>query len=846
MIKKNSLIICLLSFVLLSFKQPEPRVTQDFNFDWQFHLGDLDILKKIKNNEQISWKAVRLPHDWSAEQSFTQINTGSSTGFLPAGIGFYKKDFTLNSRDKNKVITINFDGVYNNAQVWINNVYLGERPNGYISFGFDLSPHLNFGNKKNTLVVKVNRRNYIDSRWYTGSGIYRDVKLIKTERTYIPKWGVFINTPKVSKNTAAVNAEIDIALHQSSPYKNIQIKSSLINPAGDVIGTTIKKLTLNGSAKVDVNFDVLNPKLWSLTETNLYKLHIEILSNRKVIDQTEQEFGIRTIKFDANKGFFLNGVSMKLKGVNLHHEAGAVGAAVPIDMWVRRLSKLKEIGCNAIRTSHNPVDPKFLTLCDKMGFLVIAEFFDEWNIPKDKDLYKLGDKLAPDSVSQGYSKKFDSWAERDLKDCIKRDRNHPSIIMWSIGNEIEWTYPMYAKAYEVINGKQEYYSYHPRFDTQKIKYVLDSLTNGKDSLVIIAKKLANWVKQTDTTRATTCGSVLPSIGLASGYADAVDVLGFNYRASEYDGAHQAYPNLLIYGSENWGAYSEWKNCIDRDFVAGIFCWTGFAYAGESGPWPYKGLEISFFDFAGFKTPRGHFFETLWKPQPKVYLCTTPEKESEFKHDGKGGFTAEIKKGYIRRWGWYDVYEKWNYPDAQNIIVQVYSNCEENELFLNGKSLGKKKLRDVKADDHILKWLVPYQAGELKVVGYAANGEILTQNVLKTDSTIQQLELSVDKSTLKANNYDVVHVEARLKDIEGNLVTNMPLNISFEVDEGLRLLGIDNGAPDNVQDYKSYTCTSSNGKVLLILQAKDIVKTFNIKASASNITSNIKIKTVDGN
>lgn len=832
---------CLFNLLFLfGFKNAEPAAIENFNEGWQFYLQETKAFKKVEEASSFRWKPVIIPHDWSNEAFFSKTNTGSSTGFLPGGIGWYKKKFRLPETDSDKVISVLFGGVYNNAQVWLNGKYLGTRPYGYSSFDFDLTPYLHFGNKKNTLLVKVDRTNYLDSRWYTGSGIYRDVHLIKKANTHIPLWGVAVTTPTVSQQKAVVNVAVDLAQYKKGKKEQLSVQAEIYDQNNNLQASTTAKVTIDATGRANLQLQVSNPVLWSIENPNLYTVKVSLKGGVQTNDIVTQTFGIRSFRFDANKGFFLNWKPMKLKGVNLHHEAGAVGAAVPIDVWERRLKRLKEIGCNAIRTAHNPVDPQFLNLCDGMGFLVIAEFFDEWNIPKKKDLVKLGDNKAPDSVSHGYPEKFDAWAERDVKDNIRRDRNHPSIILWSIGNEIEWTHPYYSKVYEEVKGKQEYYAYHPDFDSSKIKKAFEKVTGGKDSLTPIARKLVTWVKEIDPSRPTTCGSVLPSVSLASGYGRTVDVMGFNYRATEYDGAHKAYPNLLIYGSENWGAYSEWKACKERDFVAGIFCWTGFAYAGESGPWPNKGLNISFFDFAGFKTARGHFFETLWKNEPHVYIGTTPESESEFKYSPDNDFTFTAKKEWIRRWDWYDIYDKWQYQKGERIIVQAYTNCEENEHFLNGKSLGRKKLSDFK-EDNIIKWLVPYEEGELKLVGYR-NGVVADIYTLITTSEISQLELTADKTTLNANNKDVVHIEARLKDKNGNLVTHLPTAINFKVDGNLRLLGIDNGAANNVQPYQSYSCVSHNGKVLLLLQAKDTAEKIKITAHADGILAGIEVET----
>lgn len=804
--------------ILINATNAQSRLVEDFNFGWNFHLTSSLSEAPLITPSDYQWEGIRLPHDWSAQSSFTTEETGASTGFLPGGVGWYRKEFVLPTTSSDKLTFIEFDGVYCNAEVWINGIYLGKRPYGYSSFSYDLSSHLKFSNEKNVLVVKVDHSNYLDSRWYTGSGIYRNVRLVTKSRTYIPQWGVKVSTPSVSREKASVHVKLLLNNVNVKP-NNCSIQASVYGPNGKRLEKQEQKVKVAETTSLNFDFSILSPRLWELDNPMLYKISFTVLHGKTVLDQYDQTFGIREAHFDADKGFFLNGKPMKIKGVNLHHEGGAVGAAVPVDVWKRRLTKLKEIGCNAIRTAHNPVAPEFLDLCDSMGFLVLGEFFDEWDRPKEKSLVKLGDNKAPDSVSRGYSEHFNEWAERDLKDCIRRDYNHPSITMWSIGNEIEWTFPEYSEAYEQVNGKQKPYKYTPDYDTLKINKALSALYPGNDTLVMIAEKLVRWVKDEDLTRPVSSGSVMPSISLASGYLKSLDVVGFNYRAYDYDAAHAYYPDLKIYGSENWGTYNEWKAARDRDFVAGIFTWTGIAYQGESGPFPHKGLNLSFFDFAGFKTPRGHFFETLWKDKPHVYIGTTPLSESEFTYDSISGFGIEYKTDWIRRWTWYDIYDKWQYDEGEEILVQAYSNCEKNELFLNGKSLGVKLLSDF-SEDRIVKWIVPFKAGDLKIVGYR-NGIIASSYTLKTASKPYAIVAKVDREQLRANSYDVAHIEVALIDESGNHVSHDERDVRFEISGAeMNIIGVDNGSAYNVQDYISDHVITSNGRALLMLQAKD--------------------------
>ncbi|MDW7690826.1 glycoside hydrolase family 2 TIM barrel-domain containing protein [Flammeovirgaceae bacterium SG7u.111] len=816
-----------------------PRITEDFNFDWKFHLGDVESSQSadFPDNE---WTDVRLPHDWSIEVGYQQENTAASTGFVPGGIGWYRKKFKLFPSDEGKIVSVMFDGVYNNSSVWINGHLLGTRPYGYSTFSYDLTDHLVFDGTDNVIAVKVDRTTYVDSRWYSGSGIYRKVQLIKTAPLHVAQWGVQITTPSVSEQLAEVNIKTKLQNDGAEDLEEIVLNYTISGPNGMVVAQAQQAVASSDLKDNNTKVQIAKPKLWSIDTPSLYTLHVKVLQKGNLVDETSERFGIRTFNFDADKGFSLNGEWMKIKGVNLHHDAGAVGAAVPKGIWVYRIEKLKSIGVNAVRLSHNPHAVELMEVCDEMGMLVMAEAFDEWSNPKGKSLVYVGDNAAPKEAARAYPEVFNKWAEKDLKDLILRDFNHPSVIMWSIGNEIEWTFPYYAKTYTDVNGKREYYAYSPNYDSLTIKTAFDKNTGGVDSLALTSKRLADWVKEMDTSRPVTAGSVHPSIALASGYAQTLDVLGFNYRAIEYDAAHEAYPDLKILGSENWGAYSEWKNCLERDFVAGIFAWTGFAYLGEAGPWPRKGLEISFFDYAGFKTPRGHFFECLWIDTPKVYTVTTPTEESEYSYTKDDDWKFDInyyKPPYwaqLRHWEWYKVYPKWKYTDNEPIVVQTYTNCEEAELFLNGSSLGKQKRSDF-GEDNIIKWLVPYSAGELKVVGYNG-GEKATEYSLNTNGKVAKIILNTSKSTLNADGYEVAVVTAELLDENGILVTDADQEIAFDITGEINNIGVDNGWERYVGSHKSTTIKTHQGKAIVILQATKKQGTVSISATSEGASS----------
>ncbi|MEM6771162.1 MAG: glycoside hydrolase family 2 TIM barrel-domain containing protein, partial [Bacteroidota bacterium] len=519
---------------------------------------------------------------------------------------------------------------------------------------------------------------------------------------------------------------------------------------------------------------------------------------------------------------------------------GALGAAATKADWEYRVGKLKSIGVNAIRMAHNPHATILMEVCDEMGMLVMDEFFDEWHRPKGKSLVYLGDNAAKGPEANGYSDHFLTWAERDLKDLIRRDFNHPSVIMWSIGNEIEWTFPEYSQAYFKVNPGIAGYGETPNFNPVAIRPAVEEIIGPGDSLAIISKLLTQWVKEEDTTRPTVCGSVRPSISLVTGYGTAVDILGFNYRQQSYDAAHAAYPDLKILGSENWGDYTEWKMVAERDFVAGMFAWTGFAYLGEAGPWPRKGLEISFFDFAGFKTPRGHFFECLWNDNPKAYFVTTPAATSEFSYDEASGWKFTMQKtpppvwAELRRWEWYKVNEHWNYADKEGIIVQAYTNCPEAELFLNGRSLGKLALADF-SEDNILKWMVPYEAGELVLKGYQ-EGQTITEFIRSTTGPVDQIALGTNKYELEADNYDQAYVTVELFDANGNRILNLDEEIAFSVNGPGEIVAVDNGWEQNVAAHLKTTVRTHNGRALAIVRDVGKPGKTTITASIGDIKS----------
>ncbi len=807
----------------------------DFNFNWDFKL--LKNTGDYPNHTYKNWTKVDLPHDWSVHFSFDSLKGEGATGYLPGGVGHYKKEFVLENK-KDITTYIVFDGVYNNSKIYLNDTLLGFHPYGYSPFYFDITKHLS-QNKINNLNVRIDRTRYVDSRWYTGSGIYRNVKLVRKHNLHIPIWGTFITTSKVTKEEAVVHSEIMI----KNNFKNDQSFDALIQIYDDQ-NTLIKeeiqthKISPQSSITIDSNINISNPYLWGIKSPRMYTAKIQIKKDGSSIDTNETKFGIRTIKFDTEKGFFLNGISTPIKGVCLHHDGGLVGAAVPKGVWKRRLKKLKDAGCNAIRISHNPGSEEFLDVCDEMGFLVQDEFFDEWDNPKDKRLNT--NEKSVDSITRGYTQHFQKHAEQDLKNTILAHRNHPSIFQWSIGNEIEWTYPRNQNATGFFNNMSwegNYFWDEPPYSPEKIKHMLETLPKGKYDIGETAKKLAKWTREMDTTRYITANCILPSASHLSGYSDALDVIGYSYRRVLYDYGHKNYPDKPIMGTENLVQWHEWKAVMERPFISGTFLWTGIDYLGESNEqWPRKATPSGMLDVAGFEKPSYHMMKTLWNDEPHIYVATQTINKSIFKEDEETGIPVERKKGAWKQalWFWHDVNEHWDYEENQKIVVEVYSNLDEIELCLNEQSIETKRLTNF--EDRIYKWIIPYQEGELKIVG-KKNGEVQEIKTLRSSQEPSIIELNTDRTEINADGYSVAHIVAQLKDNSGNPVKNIEKEITFSINGDIKILGVDNGSPTNVQDYKSNTIKTDKGRCLLIVQSKKKNTNVTITATAEDLQSN---------
>jgi len=834
---KNILWLFILYLSIASCGDRLPEVTgtdvADFNLDWAFRLEPLG-----EQNDAVKpdWQSINLPHDWSIELS-PDADLEGCTAYLPGGIGFYRKEFSLNL-EADQVAFLVFDGIYNNAEISLNGTLLESHPYGYAPFYLDISEALSKDGEPNTLAIKVDKSRYADSRWYSGSGIYRKVDLQVKNKLHIPVWGTFVTTPRITQGQAEIAVEVRLK-NLLKESEHVTLETHITNNSGEQMAATSQKVTIAADESTTLSQLLLvdNPDLWDLDTPTLYKAITVINSDGIAVDSVTTTFGIRSIRFDTQEGFFLNGKNLKIKGVCLHHDGGLVGAAVPEGVWRRRLQKLKDAGCNAIRISHNPGSQEFLNLCDEMGFLVQDEFFDEWDNPKDKRL-NMNEKSV-DSITRGYTEHFQEWAEIDLKNTVLAHRNHPAIIQWSIGNEIEWTYPRNGDATGFFNNMHwsgNYFWEVPPNTPEQISAQLEVLPKGKYDIGKTAQKLAAWTKELDTTRYVTANLILPSSSYESGYADVLDMVGFSYRRILYDYGHDNYPDKPVMGTENLAQWHEWKAVLERPFISGLFLWTGIDYLGESNhAWPNKGTNSGLLNLAGFEKPSYHMFKSLWNDAPHVYIATQDIDASIYKLNSSGNPVEKKKDGWkTALWEWHNVNEHWNYEENQNIIVEVYSNCEEVELFLNEESLGLKKLADF--EDNIYKWAVPFRAGTLVAKG--TKDGTLKEAQLKTASEATHIQLSTDKTVLKSDNYDVAHIIAQLVDDEGNLVKTENRRLTFSIDGEIKLLGTDTGSVENVQNYRSNSLVTDQGRCLLIVQSKGEQGTAAISVLADDLQGEV--------
>ncbi|MBK8564291.1 MAG: DUF4982 domain-containing protein [Saprospiraceae bacterium] len=789
-------VLALVAFLLFSFSKTNdnPRTVEKFNTDWHFILGD-SVAYKLPNFDHTNWRKLRLPHDWSIEGSFNEKNPSTpSGGALPGGIGWYRKTFSLPKTANGKKYFIDFDGVYWNSEVWLNGQSLGKRPSGYISFRYDLTPYLKYGAEKNVLAVRVDNSKQPNSRWYSGSGIYRNVWLVSTSGVNIGHWGTFITTPKVGPASANVSIQTTVD-NTTGMDKEVSLTTLILDAKGQEVGKgTVKGIIpKNSSKEFGQELSVANPSLWSIESPSLYQAVSKVTVGGTLADEYKTDFGIRTFNFDPLKGFFLNGKPLKILGVCNHHDLGCLGAAMNTRAIERQLEILKDMGANAIRTSHNPPAPELLDLCDRMGFIVMDEIVDVWKKPK---------------VQYDYHQFFDEWHRRDLEDLVLRDRNHPSVMMWSIGNEI--------------------------------------LEQWDSTGIPLTREMVGIVKALDNTRPVTAGLNPPSKEwnnmVKSG---ALDLVGFNYDFKNYEAFPQNFPGQVFISTEAasalesrghydmpsdsirrwplrwdlpfnegnpdnsvsaydnvsapWGSthMETWRLIKKYDYLSGLFIWTGFDYLGEPTPygWPSRSSYFGIVDLAGFPKDAFYLYQSEWTKQPMLHI---------FPH--------------------------WNWSPGKLIDVWAYTNCEEVELFLNGKSLGAKRKN---AEDLHLVWRLNYEPGTLKSVGRIGGKEVLTKEI-RTAGPPTKITLQADRSALSANGEDLSFVTVRIEDAEGNLVPNAANLVNFEVSGPGFIAGVDNGSQTSLEPFKANYRKAFNGLCLAVVQSDGKPGKLSLRASSDGL------------
>ncbi|MCD7931544.1 MAG: DUF4982 domain-containing protein [Tannerellaceae bacterium] len=783
--KKLILFSFLLFFIASSQAQVSFGVPTSINDNWKFHPGDVQEAVSPGFDDE-KWRSVDLPHDWSVREPLSP-SLASGTGFLPGGIGWYRKTITIPESEKGNKVFLYFEGVYNRSEVFINGHSLGKRPNGYISFMYDATPYIEYG-KENLISVRVDHSRSADSRWYTGSGIYRNVWLVYSNPVHIDQWGVYAYPEQATKSRGKLAVEVSVK-NESAGDASLQVINELLNPAGRSVGQNKQtvKVKTGATGKVRSTIHVSNPELWDLDSPALYTLKTTVLQNGQVIDATTTTTGFRTYTFDPDKGFALNGKWMKMKGVCIHHDAGVLGAAVTREVWKRRLLTLKEIGCNAIRTSHNPQAPDLYDLCDELGLLVMNEAYDEWEFPKRK--WIEGWNVGTPGFDGSYDF-FEEWGEKDLIDMVLRDRNHISVFAWSIGNEVD--YPNDPYSHPVLDGDGTF--------TQAIfggyqKEAPDAMRLGD-----IAKRLAAVVRQYDN-RAVTAGLAGVAMSNETEYPGALDIAGYNYTESLYQTDHEKYPERVIYGSENRHDMEAWKAVRDNEYIFGQFLWTGIDYLGESGRWPSRGFYSGLLDFAGFIKPRGYFRKALWSDEPSIYLGTyIPRSER-----GWGNYISQ------------DAWPIWNYPEGETVRVVCYTNAAKAKLELNGVTIGETK--DYNDENGIIYWDIPYQAGKLEVIGYDTNDKETSRYAIVSSARPYALQVT-EADTHISKDKGVAHITVQVVDEKGIPVMVSDDELFCHIQGPGKLLGLETGNNSDMTDYIDNRHRVFHGRIMIYVQAQE--------------------------
>ncbi len=754
---------------------PAPREIIPFDSGWRFQLGD-DAAAKASAFHDSSWRTLDLPHDWSIESAFNAPPDGDKdTGYFLHGIGWYRKTFTLPVSAAAKKIVVEFDGVYMNSDVWINGQFLGRRPYGFIGFRYDLTEFLKTDGTPNVLAVRVDDSAEPALRWYAGSGIYRHVRLIATGYTHFQlDGGIRVATPQVSTEQAIIETHAIIDANffteeerqawladawKVKPVKReLVLRSSVLALDGQEIASTQSKITLESmrpGQRATQWLTVPKPRLWSDRTPELYQLRCTLSLDGRTLDETTTPFGIRQLTFDSDRGLLVNGQPTKLKGVCLHQDAGSFGNAVPLAVWAWRLSLLKEMGCNAIRPSHHPFAPEFYDLCDQLGFYVFDEAFDEWT----RDWTLNYTENTRGKAKYGYHLYFNQWHETDLRAMLRRDRNHPSVVFYSIGNEIP-----------------------DQFNDDGWK---------------LAKELVAICHEEDPTRLATSACDQSFVSSRNGFMDQLDLMGYNYidriyKELTYAPEHERFPHRLMFGTETSNQVHNWLGVRDHDYVIGEFIWTGIDYLGESHEFPRRGATSGFIDIAGGKKPEFFRRASYWRDDPVLQLSVLTGEKPD------------------REWRATPAALKWNWPADAQLTVRAVTNGDEVELFLNHNSLGR---HPVSHDSYASEWTVPYTPGVLSAVAYRAGKKVAT-NELRTAGAAARLVITPLAVPVTS---DLTLYEITIVDATGLTVPEAKSTVTVQVEGSGRLIGLDTGNLDHGGLFKVAARDAYQGRLLATVQ-----------------------------
>lgn len=745
-------------------------VAENFNGGWRFALTSDSIAPAAADYDDSSWRSLDLPHDWSIEM-LPSPSLNACTGFFPGGMGWYRKHFTVSGDAA--VRYLYFEGVYNRSEVYVNGVLAGKRPNGYVSFYYDITPLLREGD--NVVAVKVDHTREADSRWYTGSGIYRDVYMVSAPATHFSPWGMGWHASAIGRNSATVDVEYSTDSPSAKPLK---VKATLLAPDGSVAARAAS--STRGGAGGSLKLKVKNPERWDIDSPRLYTLSLELADGNAVVDSASCRVGLRTLAFSPDHGFELNGRNVKVKGVCLHHDAGVLGSVVPPQVWKRKLRNLKAIGVNAIRMSHNPQAPVVYDLCDELGLLVMDEASDEWEFPKRK--WVTGWNVGTPKFEGSYDF-FEEWIERDVADMVRRDRNHPCVAFWSIGNEVD--YPNDPYSHPVLDhaagiNQPNFGGYDPSAP--------DAMRIG-----VIAGRLAAVVKAIDTSRPVTGALAGVVMSNQTAYPEAVDIVGYNYTEDRYDVDHRTYPSRVIYGSENTHDYAAWLAVRDNDHIFGQFLWTGTDYLGEANVWPSRGLGTGLLDFGAFMKPRGKFRASLWSDTHVAYLGAY-----------EAGQGADPGMSI-------DAPAVWNYEPGTPVRVVCYTNCATARLMLDGKEIGAASAIDPRHG--MVAWDVPFAPGRLTVEACDADGMQVASDTLVTTGRPYALRAAVERDGALA------HITVEVVDEDGNRVPLADNMIECRVDGG-RLLGLEGTGNTDMSHPRASSRRASDGRVLAYVEVPE--------------------------